>query len=106
MTILRWALLVGLAFVFLLLAVANWTPVRFILPAGDPVTVPLPVLLALAFAAGWLPTWLLHLGARANWRRKLAKIEPVGATGLATPQRPTPAAPSLAQPIIVPPAGA
>lgn len=109
MTFLRWLLVAGCAFVFLLLAVSNWTPVPFIMPAGDPVTVPLPMLLLLAFSAGWLPTWLLHIGARAGWRRRLAKVESNGMGAIPKAPNPpaaAPPAPSLAQPIIVPPAGA
>ncbi|WP_164155791.1 hypothetical protein [Sandarakinorhabdus rubra] len=57
MAIVRWVLLVALAFGFLLLAVSNWTPVDFILPDGSVRAVPLPLLLGLAFLAGVIPTW-------------------------------------------------
>ncbi len=100
MTILRWILLTALAVAFLLLAVANWTPVPFRLPNGDIVNVRLPLLLALAFVAGWLPTWLIHVGSKASWKRRLAKSER-GDEPLAKPQLPP-----QAQPGIVPPAGA
>jgi uncharacterized integral membrane protein len=73
MTILRWILATALAVAFLLLAVANWTPVPFRLPDGTMVNIRLPLLLAIAFVAGWLPTWLVHLGSKATWKRKLAK---------------------------------
>ena len=99
MTILRWILLGGLAVAYLLLAVANWTPVPFRLPDGVIISIRLPVLLGLAFIAGWLPTWLLHIGAKATWKRKLAKARGPEDMKLAT-------TPPQAQPTIVPPAGA
>jgi hypothetical protein len=73
MTILRWILATALAISFLLLAVANWTPVPFRMPDGAIISIRLPVLLGIAFVAGWLPTWLIHLGSKATWKRKLAK---------------------------------
>ncbi len=100
MNILRWILLTVLAVAFLLLSVANWTPVPFRLPDGAVVSIHLPLLLALAFIAGWLPTWLMHVGARSTWKRRIAKAERV--LGI---ERPEPL-PSQAQPTIVPPAGA
>jgi uncharacterized membrane protein len=101
MTLLRWILLTALAVAFLLLSFANWTPVPFRLPNGSMVNVQLPLLLAAAFLAGWLPTWLVHLASTAQWKRRLAKA---GVT-TGTPPRPSPL-PSQAQPTIVPPAGA
>lgn len=101
MTILRWILLTALAVAFLLLAVANWTPVPFRLPDGAMISIRLPLLLALAFVAGWLPTWLLHLGAKSNWKRKLAR-----ASAAPVPLHPVSPLPGQAQPTIVPPAGA
>jgi putative membrane protein len=103
MTILRWVLLTALAIAFLLLAVANWTPVPFRMPDGVIVSVQLPVLLAVAFLAGWLPTWLILLGTRAQLRRRLARYERAGDAGVAVARTPLP---SQAQPTIVPPAGA
>ena len=97
MTILKWILATALAVAFILLAVANWTPVPFRLPDGAVINIRLPLLLAIAFIAGWLPTWLVHLGTRAQLRRKLAKAGIVD---------PPPVLPPQAQPIIVPPAGA
>ncbi len=102
MTMLRWVLLTALAVAFLLLAVANWTPVPFRMPDGAIISVQLPVLLAIAFLAGWLPTWLIHLGTRTQLRRRLARYERDGDSGVATKQ----ALPSQAQPTVVPPAGA
>ena len=100
MTILRWILLTALAVAFLLLSVANWTPVPFRLPDGAMISVQLPLLLALAFVAGWLPTWLYHLGVKTTLQRKLKRTEPSVAA------RPAVQAQAQAQPTIVPPAGA
>jgi|APFEC2959095136_1045048.scaffolds.fasta_scaffold00083_52 uncharacterized integral membrane protein len=105
MTILRWILATALAVAFLLLSVANWTPVPFRLPDGAIVNVQLPLLLAAAFIAGWLPTWLVHIGTKAQLNRRLVKA------GLVDPARPSASAAPLvgasaqAQPTIVPPAG-
>ncbi len=116
MTIVRWIIITALAVAFLLLSVANWTPVPFRLPDGEMINIRLPLLLALAFVAGWLPTWLVYLGAKATWKRKLARASgtaeapamaaPVAAQfePLHTPH-PSPL-PGQAQPTIVPPAGA
>lgn len=60
MAIIRWLLLAALLFGFLLLAVANWVPVEFVLPTGRVTTLPLPLLLAGAFVAGVVPTWAWH----------------------------------------------
>jgi len=101
MSILRWIMLTALLVAFLLLSVANWTPVPFRLPDGAMVSIRLPLLLGSAFVAGWLPTWLYYLGAMANLKRKATRI---GGKPDALPG--TSALPSQAQPTIVPPAGA
>ncbi len=105
MTILRWVLLTALAVAFLLLAVANWTPVQFRLPDGSIAGLRLPLLLGIAFVAGWLPTWLIHLGAKAGWKRRLAKAER-GLTDAFQAVHPPEPLPAQAQPTVVPPAGA
>lgn len=103
MNILRWIVLTTLAVAFLLLSVANWTPVPFRLPDGAVISIHLPLLLAIAFVAGWLPTWLIHLGARSSWKRRIAKAERSVGEPRVTIAEPLP---SQAQPTIVPPAGA
>jgi uncharacterized integral membrane protein len=75
MNIVRWILVTAVAMAFLLLSVANWTPVPFRLPDGAMISVPLPLLLAAAFVAGWLPTWLMMVGTRTRLKRKLALYE-------------------------------
>ena len=79
MTIVRWTLATALAVAFLLLAVANWTPVPFRLPDGTMVNIHLPLLLAAAYGAGWLPTWLVLVGTRAQHSRRLARSAPAPA---------------------------
>ncbi len=103
MNILKWILVTALAVAFLLLSVANWTPVPFRMPDGAVVMVYLPVLLAIAFAAGWLPTWLIHLGRTASLNRRLARAE---RGGLVSSLPHGSAMPSQGQPTVVPPAGA
>lgn len=103
MNILRWIAITALLMAFLLLSVANWTPVPFRLPDGAMISAPLPVLLAIAFTAGWLPTWLFHLGTKSTLQRKINRYERAESPGAPTS---TGALPSQAQPIIVPPAGA
>jgi uncharacterized integral membrane protein len=94
MTILRWILLTAMAVAFLLLAVANWTPVPFRMPDGAIISVQLPLLLVIAFVAGWLPTWLIALAGRAKLRRRLAKFERIGGevSGATGPTQEQPAA--------------
>lgn len=104
MTILKWISVTALAVAFLLLAVANWTPVPFRLPDGSIAFIQLPLLLAAAFIAGWLPTWLVHLGTSAQLKRRLAKAGAM-TTEPRLSQIPS-SLPSQAQPTIVPPAGA
>jgi hypothetical protein len=101
MAILRWIMLTALLVAFLLLSVANWTPVPFRLPDGAVISIRLPLLLGLAFVAGWLPTWLYHLGAMASFKRKAARIGRIADTIPGASKLP-----SQAQPTIVPPAGA
>jgi uncharacterized integral membrane protein len=102
MNILRWVLFTALLMAFLLLSVANWTPVPFRLPDGAIINPPLPILLGIAFIAGWLPTWLLHLGTKATMKHKLGKLQK--GDDFSTPAGSK--LPSQAQPTIVPPAGA
>jgi uncharacterized integral membrane protein len=125
MSVLRILLVLLVGFVFLLLSVANWTLVPFLLPDGQSVQVPLPMVILAAFLAGWLPTWLSHIAARTVLRHKLERSErqlrdvrgeapstalaTAGATAAATVgARPGSASalPGQAQPTIVPPAGA
>lgn len=103
MAVVRWIVITALAVGFLLMSVANWTLVPFHLPDGGIEPVRLPLLLAAAFVAGWLPTWLVHIAAVAGWKRRLAKAgRPGAATAFEMPGA-IDALPAQAQPIIVPP---
>ncbi len=78
---------------FALFAFSNWTPVSIVLPEGDRALVPLPAVVFVAFLLGWLPVLLLHLAARASWRRRTAKVERLLDDALSTGPRvavPTP----------------
>ena len=87
----------GVLALFALFAFSNWTPVPIVLPAGDRALVPLPVVVLVAFVFGWLPVLLLHLAARASWRRRTAKVERLLDDALST-------GPRVAAPAAVPPA--
>jgi len=75
MSIVRWIVFGAALAVFVLFAFSNWTPVPLVLPDGGRGFVPLPVIVFVAFALGWLPVLLMHLAARASWRRRTAKVE-------------------------------
>jgi len=75
MSMFRWIIAGLLVAIFLLLSVANWTMVPFLLPQGRQVMVPLPLIIAIAFLAGWLPTWLSQLATATMLRRKLERAE-------------------------------
>jgi hypothetical protein len=78
MRIVRWMLLAALAMAFLMLSLANWVPVAFVLPTGRVVQLPLPMLLGAALVAGWLPTviwyWLSGLIAPRDTGRRQEQI--------------------------------
>lgn len=72
---LRAILIVLVATAFLLLSVANWSLVPFMLPDGRAVQVPLPLIIAAAFLVGWLPTWLSGLASRTMMKHRLERAE-------------------------------
>lgn len=71
----RAILVVLVAVAFLLLSVANWSLVPFLLPDGRSVQVPLPLIIAGAFLVGWLPTWLSGLASRTMMKHRLERAE-------------------------------
>lgn len=75
MKALRLVLFGALLALFVLFAVNNWTPTLVSLPNGAKVLMPLPVIVFISFLLGWLPVLLLHLTARASWRRRTTKVE-------------------------------
>jgi hypothetical protein len=104
-----WGIAIGaLLVLFAGMAAANWgeAPIAFVLPNGDVAPIRLPLLLGLAVLAGWLPMFLWHMIARAGLKRRLARLEgPVAAPAPAAPPAAS-ARVDMAQPTIVPPAGA
>jgi uncharacterized membrane protein len=68
-------ILLSLSFaVFVAFTVFNWSDVDILLGPWS-VMIKKPVLLLLAFLAGFAPTYLLHIASRSNLRRKLARTE-------------------------------
>lgn len=96
----RAILVVLVAVAFLLLSVANWSLVPFLLPDGRSVQVPLPLIIAAAFVAGWLPTWLSGLASRTMMKHRLERAERMlhEAQDLRHPVSP-PVSPPVASPV-------
>ncbi|MGL4541281.1 MAG: hypothetical protein ACRCUI_02085 [Polymorphobacter sp.] len=68
-------ILLSLSFaVFVAFTLFNWSDVDILLGPWS-VLIKKPVLLLLAFLAGFLPTYLMHIASRTTWRRKLARAE-------------------------------
>lgn len=68
-------ILLSLSFaVFVAFTLFNWSDVDILLGPWS-VMIKKPVLLLLAFLAGFLPTYLLHIASRGTLRRKLARSE-------------------------------
>ena len=87
MRALRLILFGAIIALFALFAFSNWTRVPIVLPNGAAVSIFLPIVVLVAFLLGWLPVLLLHLAARASWRRRTAKIERLLDDALATGPR-------------------
>ena len=68
-------ILTGMAFaVFLAFVFFNWTDVDIALGPWS-IVIKKPALVLLAFLAGFLPTYLMHVASRSTWKRKLARAE-------------------------------
>lgn len=68
-------ILLSLSFaVFVAFTLFNWSDVDIVLGPWS-VMIKKPVLLLLAFLAGFLPTYLLHIASRSNLKRKLSRSE-------------------------------
>lgn len=100
---------------FALFALNNWTYAPVSLPNGTLVSMPLPVIVAIALLVGWLPMLLIHLASRATWKRRALRAERLLDEALSPRGTPTatafvpvlpPRAPAQGQPTVVPPAGA
>jgi hypothetical protein len=84
MKALRW-ILIGMALaVFLSFMFFNWTDVDIALGPWS-LIIKKPALVLLAFLAGFAPTYLMHVAARTNWRRKLARAEKAASEALGAP---------------------
>ncbi len=92
MKALRLVLFGAVLALYALFAYSNWTPVPIVLPNGTTALTPLPVVVLAAFLLGWLPVLLLHLAARASWRRRTAKVERLLDDALSTGPRTVPVA--------------
>ncbi len=79
---------------FALFAFSNWTRVPLVLPDGATVSVFLPLIVLAALLVGWLPMLLVHLAARATWRRRTAKVERLLDDALSAGPRVAPPVPS------------
>jgi hypothetical protein len=87
MKALRW-ILIGMALaVFLSFVFYNWTDVVIALGPWS-LIIKKPALVLLAFLAGFAPTYLMHVAARTNWKRKLAKAEKAATDAIAAPLPP------------------
>ncbi|WP_310497780.1 hypothetical protein [Sandarakinorhabdus sp.] len=106
--VIQWTLLLALLGLFAAMAAANWgsAPILFVLPNGQTDAVRLPVLLGLAWLAGWLPMFLWHVIVRIRLRRRLARLGDNGTAATSEQPSRAGAAPAMSQPTIVPPAGA
>ncbi len=83
-------ILTGMAFaVFLAFVMFNWSDVEIALGPWS-IFIKKPALVLLAFLAGFLPTYLMHVASRTNLRRKLTRAEKSVADAIA--ERNAPAA--------------
>ena len=84
-----------LAIVLVLFAKANWTQVTLNLWGGLQMDVKLPVLVLLAFAIGFLPTFFILRGRIWSLKRRLENSRPLTVAntpgGASSPTTPTPA---------------
>ena len=87
-----WVLLAGVAVAF---AFNNWTTVPLRLWGGLIADVNIPLLLALAFAAGFLPMYLAAKASGWRWKQRVSGLERTIAD-LTRPAPPPPAPPAPA----------
>ena len=89
-----WVMIAVIAVIF---GYRNWTPVTINLWGGLQADIKLPILLLIAFLAGFLPWYVLHKATRWQLRRKLdaaqRALAEVRAAGVTDPAPNMPAAP-------------
>jgi uncharacterized integral membrane protein len=66
------------AVVVVLFAIRNWTEVTVDLWGDIEADIKIPVLLAIFFLIGWLPTWLVMRAKLWTCRRRLGALERTG----------------------------
>ena len=75
MKILRTIILVLLAIAFLIFAIYNWEPVELALWQNLVLETKVPMLVLLAFLAGFVPMWALHRSVVWNQNRRIRALE-------------------------------
>ena len=75
MKILRTIILVLLAVAFLIFAIYNWEPVELALWQNLVLETKVPMLVLLAFLAGFVPMWALHRSVVWNQNRRIRALE-------------------------------
>lgn len=80
-----------LAIVLVLFAKANWTQVTLNLWGGLQMDVKLPVLVLLAFAIGFLPTFFILRGRIWSLKRRLENSRPLTVANMPSVPAPAPA---------------
>lgn len=90
MQFLRTLFWVVVAVIAVIFSVRNWTAVTIHLWGGIDADVKLPVMLAVAFVAGLLPTFILHRATRWSLRRRLETAERALAINAAVAAVPAP----------------
>lgn len=88
-----WVLVAVLVVLF---ATRNWSPVTISLWANLQADIKLPVLLAIAFLLGWLPTWLIHRARLWTLNRRLDAFERQRAAAAVPAEAPSEAPPAPA----------
>ena len=97
MQIIRTATWVLVLVALLLFSVNNWTTVEVKIWEGLILETRLPALVILSFLLGLLPMWLLHLGARWRWNRRISALENTVKAVAPSPSTPVPSAPAQSE---------
>ena len=106
MTAIRWILLLAAFAAFILFAIPNWAPPVTLVFGATEVVTHLPLVVLMSVLLGFLPVYFVHRIARARWHTRLSRAELPATPHLAIAPTLHPCPPSLAQPTVVPTAGA